>query len=132
LTINTRARLRKIAELSPEELKSLVIELIQDRKGKSIVSLDMRKIPEAITDYFVVCSGDSTTQVRAIVEHLEEEVRNRTGLKPLHTEGTIFGEWALIDFGDVIVHAFIPEKREYYQLEELWHDATTENIPDLQ
>jgi len=130
LTVRVKEKVKKISTNSGDDLKNQVIELIRDKKGKSIVSLDLRAIPEAITDFFVICSGDSTTQVKAIVEHLAEEIRNRIGIKPFHMEGTKYGEWALIDFGDVIVHAFIPEKREFYQLEDLWHDAKAERIPD--
>ena len=104
----------------------LVVSLIQDKKGNDIVSLDLRKIPEAITDYFVICHCESTTQTRAIVDHLEEEVRKQTLIKPLHMEGRSNGEWCLIDFGDVVVHIFLREKREFYQLEDLWSDAAIE------
>lgn len=106
-----------------EELNELVVSLIQDKKGKDIVSLDLRQIPEAITDYFVICHALSTTQVRAILDYLEEEVRKQTSLKPYHLEGRANGEWCLIDFGDVVVHIFQEEKRAFYQLEDLWSDA---------
>lgn len=106
-----------------EELNELVVSLIQDKKGKDIVSLDLRQIPEAITDYFVICHALSTTQVRAILDYLEEEVRKQTTLKPYHLEGRANGEWCLIDFGDVVVHIFQEEKRAFYQLEDLWSDA---------
>ena len=106
-----------------EELNELVVSLIQDKKGKDIVSLDLRQIPEAITDYFVICHALSTTQVRAILDYLEEEVRKQTTLKPYHLEGRANGEWCLIDFGDVVVHIFQEEKRAFYQLGDLWSDA---------
>ena len=112
--------------ISADNLNVLVVSLIQDKKGNDIVSLDLRKIPEAITDYFVICHCESTTQTRAIVDHLEEEVRKQTLIKPLHMEGRSNGEWCLIDFGDVVVHIFLREKREFYQLEDLWSDAAIE------
>lgn len=111
---------------SSENLNELVVSLIQDKKGNNILSLDLRNIPEAITDYFVICHCESTTQTRAIVDHLEEEVRKQTLIKPLHVEGRSNGEWCLIDFGDVVVHVFLREKREFYQLEDLWSDAVVE------
>lgn len=117
---------KKNKNTSAEDLKDLVVELIEDKKGKDIVSLDLRKIPEAITDYFVICHGDSTTQTRAIIDHLEEEVRKKMNVRPLHVEGRSNGEWCLIDFGDVVVHVFQREKREFYQLEDLWSDALIE------
>lgn len=118
-----KAKKSSVSAISATELSVLTVDLIQDRKGNSIVSLDLRNIPEAITDYFVVCHANSTTQVRAILDYLEEEVKNRIGIKPIHIEGRSNGEWCLIDFGDVIVHIFLQEKREFYQLEELWSDA---------
>lgn len=111
-------------------LNDLVVSLIQDKKGNEIVSMDLRKIPEAITDYFVICHAESTTQVRAILDHLEEEVKKQTSMKPFHLEGRSNGEWCLIDFGDVIVHIFQREKREFYQLEDLWSDAVMTHYED--
>jgi ribosome-associated protein len=130
LTVKVNVKKKASDNVSAEALKNAVTALIQDKKGKSIICLDLREIPEAITDYFIICHGDSTTQVKAIAGHIADEVWNRTGVKPLHTEGTNFGEWALIDLGEVIVHVFIREKREFYQLEDLWHDAKKEIIPD--
>lgn len=108
---------------SGAELVELIVELIQDKKGKDIVCLDLTSIPEAVTDYFIICHGDSTTQTRAIADYLDEEVRNRTKRRALHVEGRATGEWCLVDFGEVVVHIFVREKREFYQLEDLWHDA---------
>lgn len=104
-------------------LPDMVVELIQDKKGNDIVCMDLTSIPEAMTDYFIICHCESTTQTRAIVDHLDEEVRNRLGLKAFHIEGRSTGEWCLVDFGEVVVHVFVREKREFYQLEDLWHDA---------
>lgn len=115
---------------SAEDLNELIVSLIQDKKGHDIVSLDLRKIPEAMSDYFVICHGDSTTQTRAITDYLEEEIRKRTAVKPYHLEGRNNGEWCLIDFGDVIVHVFEKEKREFYQLEDLWSDGVLQRYAD--
>lgn len=122
--IKVTKRTKKISEIN---LVDTIVELIQDKKGKDIVSLDLRNIPEAITDYFVVCHAESTTQVRAITDYIEDEVKKRTSVKPFHVEGRSNGEWCLVDFGDVIVHIFQREKREFYQLEELWSDAVTKH-----
>ena len=118
-----KAKRKVKSSISATELNDLVVDLIQDKKGNEIVSLDLRQITEAITDYFVICHAASTTQVRAILDHLEEEVKKQVSVKPLHVEGRSNGEWCLIDFGDVIVHIFQQEKREFYQLEDLWSDA---------
>jgi ribosome-associated protein len=104
-------------------LADVVVELIQDKKGKDIVCMDLTGIPEAVTDYFIICHGDSSTQTRAIADHLDEEVKNRLKRRALHVEGRATGDWCLVDFGEVVVHIFTREKREFYQLEELWHDA---------
>jgi ribosome-associated protein len=114
---------KRAKKIDGDNLVDTIVSLIQDKKGNDIVSLDLRNIPEAITDYFVICHAESTTQVRAITDYLEEEVRKQTLLKPYHVEGRTNGEWCLVDFGDVIVHIFQREKREFYQLEELWSDA---------
>ena len=122
-----KAKKKAKTSISATELNDLVVELIQDKKGNEIVSLDLRQITEAITDFFVICHAASTTQVRAILDHLEVEVKNQVGIKPFHLEGRSNGEWCLIDFGDVIVHIFQQEKREFYQLEELWSDAVVKH-----
>lgn len=113
----------KKEKISTEELNQRVVGLIQDKKGKDIVSLDLRAIPEAVTDYFIICHGDSTTQVRAIVDHIEEECIKQGWRKNITVEGRTNGEWALVDLGDVVVHVFLHEKRDFYQLEDLWSDA---------
>ena len=115
---------------SAESLNDLIISLIQDKKGKNLISLDLRKIPEAMSDYFIICHGDSTIQTRAITDYLEEEVRKQTNEKPYHLEGRNNGEWCLIDFGSVIVHVFEKEKREFYQLEDLWSDGVLQRFED--
>jgi ribosome-associated protein len=121
---------KRTKNASTDNLNELIVSIIQDKKGKDIVSLDLRKIPEAIADYFVICHGESTTQTRAITDHLEEEVRNQANIKPFHIEGRSNGEWCLLDFGDVVVHIFQREKREFYQLEDLWSDAVIQHYKD--
>lgn len=117
-------KLKQTAQsLSAKELNDLVVGFIQDRKGKDIVSLDLRKIQDAVADFFVICHGESTTQVRAIADNIESEYTKIFGKASLHVEGKTNGEWALVDFGDVVVHVFLNERREFYQLEDLWSDA---------
>lgn len=123
--METKKRTKKTEKLINQSLVDVVVDLIEDRKGNDIVSLDLRNIPEAITDFFVICHCESTTQTRAVTDHLEEEMKKRHGIKALHIEGRSLGEWCLVDFGDIVVHIFQRERREFYQLEELWQDATT-------
>ena len=119
-TIKKKKTTEKLNKL---DLTEVIINLIDDKKGGNIVCMDLRKIPEAITDYFIICDCESTTQTRAITDYVEYEMAKKYGIKAFHVEGRSFGEWCLIDFGDVVVHIFQNERRAFYRLEELWHDA---------
>ncbi len=119
-TIKKKKTTEKLNKL---DLTQVIINLIDDKKGGNIVCMDLRKIPEAITDYFIICDCESTTQTRAITDYVEYEMAKTYGVKAFHVEGRSFGEWCLIDFGDVVVHIFQKERRAFYRLEELWHDA---------
>jgi ribosome-associated protein len=107
--------------LSPRELADSVAALAIDRKAADVVSLDLREI-SSVTDYFVVCSGRSDVHVRAIVERIETGMAEH-GERPLAREGVAHGSWALLDYGDVVVHVFQPETRTFYDLERLWGQA---------
>jgi ribosome-associated protein len=107
-----------------------VVKGIQEKKGKDIVCLDLRKIKNAVCDWFIVCHGDSTTQVDAIADSVVEETRKETGEKPWHQEGKENALWVLIDYVDVVVHVFEKEAREFYGLESLWADAPAQHITD--
>lgn len=122
--MKTTIKAKKQQNATEQDLVELVVDLIQDRKGNDIVSLDLRNITDAITDFFIICHCESTTQTRAVTDHVEEEMKKRYGVNALHVEGRSLGEWCLLDFGEIVVHVFQRERREFYQLEELWHDAT--------
>ena len=107
-----------------ETLKKEIIEAILDKKGENVVSLDLKPINDAVTDYFIVCDALTTIQVKAIAEHVADQVKERTGQRPWHKEGFENLEWVLLDYVDVVVHIFRTETREFYKLEELWEDAT--------
>lgn len=92
-----------------------------DKKAKDTIALDLRKLT-VIADFFVICSGDSIPQVKAITDNIEAKLRER-GIKPLGIEGREHAHWVLMDFGDVIVHIFEDETRRYYELEKFWLDA---------
>jgi len=111
--------------LASPELAQRAAALMLDRKATDIALLDLRGISSA-TDFFVIASGTSDTHVRAIAEHVMEELR-RDGVRAHHVEGLDTGRWALIDYIDFVVHVFHPKLREFYQLERLWGDA--ERIP---
>lgn len=116
--------------ISTQELKDLIISSIQDKKGKKIVELDLTDIPEAPTDYFIVCEGESYTQVKAISENIQKTLKEEHRILPNHMEGAQTGKWVLVDYFDVVVHVFHPETRSFYEIEELWSDAKVENIAE--
>ena len=100
-----------------------IVDLLSDKLASDIVLLDIRGI-SLIADYFVICSAGSERQTTAILKDLDEKLREEFGRKALHTEGRGDSGWVLLDYGDVIVHVFSPQQREYYRLEELWSTAT--------
>ncbi|MEO6071372.1 MAG: ribosome silencing factor [Chitinophagaceae bacterium] len=103
-----------------------IIKAIEEKKGENIVSLDLRKIHEAVADFFIVCEATSQPQVRAIADNIEEQVRKVCDEFPYHHEGKKTLQWVLIDYVNIVVHIMIPETRKFYKLEELWSDATLE------
>lgn len=105
------------------KLFKTIIQAIQEKKGENIISLDLRAIPEAVADFFVICEASSNTQVKAIADHVAEEVKRNAAEDPYRQEGLTGLQWVLIDYVNVIVHIFQPETRQFYQLEEMWNDA---------
>ncbi len=101
-----------------------IITAIQDIKGEDVISLDLRKINSSVCDYFVICTGKSDTQVKAIQRNIEQFVFKNNSEKAFNVEGSNIGEWILINFSDIIVHIFQKNIREFYNIEELWGDAT--------
>ena len=111
-----------------EEMSQAICKAASDKKAHDIVIMDMKGISSS-TDYFVVCSANTATQVRAIADNIEEELA-KEGVAFNHKEGYREGEWVLLDFGDVIAHVFMQEAREYYALERLWGDAELTTYED--
>ena len=101
----------------------LIIKAIQEKKGEQILSLDLRKIPEAVSDYFIVCQATTTIQVKAIADHVEDTIKKQLGELPYRHEGYHALQWVLIDYVNVVVHVMQPEARKFYKLEEMWSDA---------
>lgn len=100
-----------------------IAEAIQDKKGKRIVSLDLSKFDGAVCPAFVICNADSTTQVDAIARGIEEKTREVLNEKPWRIEGQTNALWIVMDYGNVLVHIFQTELRDFYQLDQLWADA---------
>ncbi len=106
-----------------DKMVATIVEAIQDKKGKNIVSLDMTGFDGAICSHFVICNADSTTQVEAISNGVEEMMEEKLGEKLYRVEGRQMGLWVAMDYVDVVVHVFQTELRDFYRLEELWSDA---------
>ncbi len=100
-----------------------IIKAIQDKKGENIISLDLRKIPEAVADFFIICEASNNTQLKAIADNVEFEVKQKCGELPYKHEGRQAQQWLLTDYVNVVVHVMLPEPRKFYQIEELWSDA---------
>lgn len=109
-----------------------IIEGIQEKKGKNITTIQLKGISGAICDYFVICEGNTPTQVSALAESVEDTVRKATKEKPIRVQGQQRSEWIGIDYGNVMVHIFVPELRSFYNIDHLWEDAKTEKIPSLE
>lgn len=104
---------------------------IQEKKGQHIVIADLSHIDSAIANYFVICQGNSPTQVEAIAESVGDICRKEAGEKPVNVNGMGNNQWVAIDYVDVLVHIFMPETREFYDLENLWEDAKLTELPDV-
>lgn len=117
--------------LPVEELNELIIDSIQEIKGKNIVMMDLRKLDDAPTDYFIICEGTSTTQVKAISDNIVRRARDMFGTRPNHVEGERQAIWVCVDYFSTVVHVFHPETRHFYELEDLWGDATITEYSSL-
>lgn len=107
-----------------------IIAAIKEKKGANIISLDLRKINEAVADFFVICEASSQPQVRAIAENVEHKIKENCSETPYHHEGYKNLQWVLIDYVNVVVHIMLPETRKFYKLEEMWSDAAAEEYED--
>ena len=124
MTVLATRNRRQVARLtrSSKTFKT-ILHAIQEKKGTRIVSLDLRKIPEAVSDFFIICTAGSNTQTKAIAEYVEEQVQKVCGEAPFKHEGFQAAQWVLIDYINVVVHIMQEESRSFYRLEDLWSDA---------
>lgn len=120
--LNTRKKRSAQLTRNSKIFKSIV-HAIQEKKGEHVVSLDLRKIPEAVADFFIICEANNPIQLRAIADFVEEDVKKRTSEMPYKHEGRQGQQWILIDYVNIVVHIMLPEPRKFYQLEEMWSDA---------
>lgn len=117
-----------------EQVKKLVETItkgIQEKKGSNITIADLSDIEGSVCRYFVICQGNSPSQVEAITDSVEETARVEAGEKPVHVVGLTNAYWVAMDYTDVMVHIFLPEARTYYNLENLWEDAKLTHVPDI-
>lgn len=111
-------------------LVSAVVEGMRDNKAHGISVLDLRGVPGASSDWFVICHGTSTTQVDSLADSIEDRAREDAGEKPLHREGMPVCEWVILDYANVVAHIFLEDRRKYYDLEGLWTDAHRDDLPE--
>jgi ribosome-associated protein len=112
------------------ELLSTITDALLEKKGRSIVQLDVRDLT-TLTDYFIICHGTSDTQIGALAKHVLEEARTKRGEKAWKQEGIDARRWIILDYVDVVVHIFNEEKRDFYGFEKMWNDAVRTEISDL-
>lgn len=118
-------------EYNAKLLVDKIVEGIQDVKGRDIVIMDLSELPNAVTDYFVICSGESNTQVDAMAQSIVRKTRTDLQERPWHQEGNSNAEWILLDYVNIVVHIFYKDIRDFYNLESLWADAKRKDIPNI-
>lgn len=116
---------------NPDFINNLIIDSIQDKKGKNVLKLDLRHLEEAPTDFFIICEGDSVPQIRAISDNIYSRLKTEARILPSYTEGKQNANWVLVDYFTTVVHIFYPETRAFYELEELWSDAKVTEFQNL-
>ena len=121
----------KKKEPKTKQFVDAVVEGIQEKKGKNITILDLTELEHTITDYFVICEGDSNIHVDAVSDSVEDYIRENLSEKPYHIEGRENAQWILLDYVDVVVHVFQHSVRDFYNLESLWADGKRTDIPEL-
>jgi ribosome-associated protein len=121
------ARTQEIRELSPEELPMRIAEIASDKVAHDIRVFDLREIV-SYTDSFVICSGGTERQTKAIHDAIYQELKDEYGLLPRRVEGLTEARWILMDYLDTVVHIFTPDARSYYRLEQLWGDAPSQTV----
>lgn len=108
----------------------IIADAMLEKKGQNVVSLDLKKIGTAISDYFIVCSAESTTNVLAIADNVEDRMIEKAGRKVARSQGRENAFWIILDYGDIVVHIFQNQYRDFYRLEDLWADAVRNEYTD--
>jgi len=121
--LNSRKKSSQSRLTRNSKIFKTIIEAIKEKKGENIISLDLRKIPEAVSDFFIICQASNHIQLKAIADNVEDEVKEVCDELAYKHEGRQAQQWILIDYVNVVVHVMMPEPRKFYMLEELWSDA---------
>lgn len=108
----------------------VMADAMLDKKAQNVVDIDLRPIGTAITDHFMICNADSTTNVNAIADNVIEKMKTEVGRKPLRMQGMENNFWIILDYGDIVAHIFLTEYRKFYRLEDLWADAPHKEYKD--
>jgi ribosome-associated protein len=128
--ISKKVKIVQPLSVAEQEMNDFIIDCIQDIKGKNIVKLDLRHL-DAPTNFFIICEGDTYVQVRAISENIRKRMKDEAGIFPNHVEGGSQALWVLADYFTTVVHIFTPDHRRFYELEDLWSDATVTTYKNL-
>ena len=128
--LTNRKRKSAVRLTKNSKIIKTIINAIKSKKGENIVSLDLRKIQEAVADFFIICEANNQPQIRAISEHVEEQVKLNCEERPYHQEGYQALQWVILDYVNVVVHIMTPESRKFYKLEEMWSDGAAEEHRD--
>ena len=121
----TRKKKSTVRLTKNSKLIKTIINAIQEKKGENIISLDLRKVNEAVADFFIICEASNQPQVRAIADFVEHQMQEKCDEYPYRHEGMKNSQWILIDYVNVVVHVMLSETRKFYKLEEMWSDAVT-------
>lgn len=113
-----------------EQKRELILEAIREKKGHQIVSIDLSEVENSICDCFIICHGESVTQVGAIAESIEMKLKEDAQIRAHHVEGLQNSQWVLLDYFDILVHVFQEEFRSFYRLEELWADGKVTKVSE--
>lgn len=116
---------KRATEVASRKLFDLIIDSILDKKGENIVSLDLTNLEDAIADYFIICEGSSSTQIKAIAQNIVSTAKQQLNERPTSKDGETTSEWILIDYTNIMIHVFSKKARSTYKIEELWGDAGT-------
>lgn len=129
--MSTQQAVFKKKSIGTDALNDMIVDAIQDIKGKRIIKLDLRKLYDAPTDYFIICETESNVQARAITDSIYRKVKENLQITPSHIEGGLQSTWIVMDYFDTVVHVFQRETRAFYELEDLWSDGGTTEYADM-